>query len=475
MSFVKLGNDYINNGYTQVDNVFLLQYTPTASGTDVKIYLYGLALAAVGDESDNQIEKMALGLQLSEERIMEAYSYWEKEGLISISKTNPPNVKYLSVKNPLTKVVRFNTQKYSQFVEDVERLFPEKILNQNEYHVLMTLMENERIEPEAMLLIMRYCSDLKKTLSIPYVLAVASDWAKQGLVTNQQVDEHIKELENNSEAIRSLFKALGVKRNADIEDRQIYLKWNKIYELDAMLVAAKAIKRKGGIEKLDLYLAELQNARAFSAVEIKEYTKKKENLHSLAIEINKQLGAYYSDVNVIVDTYLVNWLAMGFEENALLKLAHFCFLRNIKTYDGLGQLVQAFYKKGILTEESIEQYISKQILMDEKIMKVFAACNYYGTISGKDRKFYQTWEEWGFNDEVIQYAAEANSDKTFPMQAINRLLNAMYTKNVYDLDGVRQFLEKSGRLTKPKEDFLRHEYTEEQLKNVFVDFGDGWE
>lgn len=477
MSFVRLGNEYIKNGYTQVDNIFLLQYLPDCDSLDAKIYLYGLALAGIGEESNNNIEKMALNLQISEERVLKGYKYWEEKGLVSISKTNPPIIKYLSVKYPLTKTIKLNTQKYSQFVEEVERLFPDKIFNENEYNAIMETMESGKMEPDAMLLIMQYCSDLKKNnASTPYILAVANDWIKKDLLTISEVDEHIKELENNSEAIKNIFKALGLKRSADLEDRQLYLKWKKIYELDAILVAAKSLKRKGGMEKLDKYIQELQNAKAFSAIEIKEYTNRKENLYNLAIDINKNLGAYYGNNEVIIETYITNWLNMGFEENALLKMAHFCFLRNIKSYDGLNQMVENFFKKGLLTEKNIENYISKQIIIDNKIRSVFDASNYFGTINFKDRKNYQTWIEWGFSEESIIFVAENNKDKTFPMQAISRVLSSLHSRNIHDYENIINELKVKHINTKidNNDDFMRHEYTEEQLKNVLVNVED-WE
>ncbi|MFA6867534.1 MAG: DnaD domain protein [Clostridia bacterium] len=477
MSFVRLGNEYIKNGYTQVDNIFMLQYLPNCDALDAKIYLFGLSLANIGEENDNQIEKMALSLHISEQRIMTGYQYWEDKGIIAISKTNPPNIKYLSVKYPLTKTIKLNTQKYSQFVEEVERLFPDKILNQNEYNSIMETIELSHLEPDAMLLIMQYCCDLKHSnASTPYILAVANDWIKQGLLTMNQVDEHIQKLENNSEAIKTIFKALGIKRIAELEDRQIYLKWQKIYELDAILVACKALKRKGGMEKLDKYLGELQNAQAFTANEIKEYSNKKDELFALAVGITKNLGTYYGNLEVVIDTYIINWLNRGFEENALLRLAKFCFIRNIKSYDGLNQMVEAFYKKGLLSEQSIENYIARQILLDSKIRAVFDASDYYGTINGKDRSNYQTWIEWGFSEETIIYVASGNKDKSFPMQATGRVLSSLHARDIHDYEQVTKNVENAtpskGKKDSKNDDFMRHEYTDEQLKSVLVNVED---
>lgn len=474
MAFVRLGSEYIKDGYTQVDNIFLLGYLPICDAIDVKIYLFGLILANMAEERDNQIEKMAISLQLSEERIMEGYNYWEKKGLVSISKTNPPAIKYLSVKHPLTPAVKFNTEKYAPFVEEAERLFPSKVFNQNEYNAFMELIETSRIELNAMLLIMQYCSDIKAgNATTPYILAVANNWIKEGLLTEKQVDAHIAELENNSETLRMIFKALGIKRNPELEDRQLYLHWsNQLnYNLDAVMVAARALKRKGGMEKLDKYIQELYRAKAFSAEEVAQYTKGKEDLYGLAINITKNLGTYYGDVEIIIETYITNWLNMGFESSALLKLAVLCFKSGYKNYENLDQMVNRFFKMGLLTESGIDGYINVQLAIDTKIKEIFDLCNYFGTISVKDRSNYKTWMEWDINEDIIKYVAVKYNDKPFPMQSINRTLSTLHAKGIKTLVEAEKELKNLNAGTQnTKDSFSQRQYTDEQIKSVLIDF-----
>ncbi|NLL56407.1 MAG: DnaD domain protein [Clostridiales bacterium] len=474
MAFVKLGSEYIKEGYTQVDNMFLLGYLPSCDALDVKIYLFGLAMANLADEGENQLEKMALSLQLSEERIIQSYRFWEKKGLVNISKTNPPSIKYLSVKHPMTPIVKFSTEKYASFVEEVERLFPKRILNSNEYNAFMELIESSKMEMNAMLLIMQYCSDLKGgAVSTPYILAVANAWIKQGLLTEKQVDEHIKELENNSEDIRLIFKALSVRRNATLEDRQMYLDWiNGLnYKLDAILVAAKALKRRGGMERLDRYLNELYKAKAFTAQEVAAYAKEKEEINNLAIDINKNLGLFYGNTEVIVETYIIPWLNMGFEREALTKIAKFCLMRGVRNYDGMEQLVNIFYKKGLLSQDAIDRYIASQIAIDDKIRKIYDACNYFGVINGRDRKNYKTWLEWGFEEDVMLFVASQFNNNPFPMQSINRTLASLHARDIKALSDVEKELTSTKKSSKkPQDTFSQREYTDEELRSVLVDF-----
>lgn len=479
MAFLNLSGDYIKAGFTSVDNVFLLSYLPYADALDVKIYLLGLAIASCGGE-ENSLQKMSLALHTDEERIVEGFRYWEEKGLVSLTKTAPFSVKYLSVKNPMRPVIKVNVEKYKVFCDEVARLFPERILTPNEYNEYFELMHENKMEINAMLLIMQYCKDLGGgKFSAPYILAVANDWVKQGLTTEKKVAEHIEELESNSEDLRQIFKALGIKRSPALDDRQLFLKWSAKwkYGLDSVLAAAKSLKKRGGMERLDETMEELFKAGAFSISEVAEYLNNKENLHILAVEISKILGTYYGSTDGLVESYITPWLNRGFEEEALKKIAKFCFLRNVKSFDGLGQMVDRFFKMGILSAQGIDAFVDKQLFIDEKIREIFEKINRFSMISNRDRECYKMWNEWGFSQEAILYVAEKNASQAFPIPAINKALASLRLKNAFTVEEISKIndgetVSKTAKVNETTDEYMKHEYTDEQLKSVLVNFDD---
>lgn len=473
MSFCKLSNDYIKDGHTPIDNIFLMKYMPTADDTFTKVYLYGLTLAFLGGE--NSMEKISLALKMPSEKILAAFKYWEEKGLVTITTSFPTGIMYHSAKNALPPIVKYNVKDYKTFVEEVSRLFPEKILSPNEITEYIELIRINKMEINAMLLIIKYCIDYKMgKVTSPYILAVASDWIKKGLTTEDAVNSHINSLEANSEAIRMIFHAIGLKREADIDDRQFFLKWTLEYgyNLDALLVAAKPQKRRGGMERLNRYVEELRNADAFTALEVAEFTKNKEKIYDLAINVVKNIGGYYASMDIVIDTYIVPWLAKGFTNEALLMIAKFCFLKNVRNLDGMNQMITRFFKLGLLDETSIDSYIEMQISIDKKIMAVFEKCNHMGLVSNRDREFYRTWMEWGFDDDMILFVAKLADKNPFPMQSINRNLALLHQKSVNTINDATNVLKEDNKYdtkeSKPSN------YSDEQLKNVLVDF-ETWE
>lgn len=475
MGFCNFGADFIKNGFTPVDNVFLEDYLPLADAVDVKVYLYGLHLASAGgDGADNSIQKVALMLKLSEERVLAAFRYWEEQGIVSVSKTHPASVTFRSVKKPLTPVIKYNAREYSTFVEEMTRLFPETVLTPNELNAYIEMLRTYKMEINAMLMTARYCMDVRGVASTPYILAVADNWARQGITTEAEVSKHIEELEQNSEDIRAIFKALGMRSLPDIEDRQLYLKWTKEYgyKMDAVLTASRSCKKKGGMRKLEAVIEELHNAGAVSAQEVAAYAADKESKRRLAEDVVAGIGSFYSNYDVVVETYIGPWLAKGFQPNALRSLAKLCFLRNIRTLDGVDGVADRFYKLGILTEEGVEGYITRQAALDGQIREVLEAAGSSQLISGRDREFYRTFVEiWGFPHETVLAAARRAAGKAFPMSEINRSLAMLKEHNISDAaeaEGFFESLSQKKPAASPRADYLKQNYTKEQLDSVFV-------
>lgn len=478
MGFCSFGSDFLKNGYTPVDNVFLDGYLPAADATDVKVYLYGLRLAYMGDLPENSIERVAFALRLSEERVIAAFRYWEEQGIVSIGKTHPVRIVYGSVRLPMTPVIKYNAREYSTFVEEMARLFPETVLLPNEINAYLEALRGYKMDINAMLMIVKYCIDSRGTASTPYILAVADNWARQGITTEAEVNAHIEELECNSEDIRAIFKTLGLRSLPTIEDRQLYLKWTKEYgyRMDAILTAARFCKRRG-IRRLEKFIEELRAAGVTTAQEVDTFAKSKESSRKLAEDIVSGIGTFYANLDIVVDTYILAWLAKGFEEDALRAVAKYCFLRNIRTLDGVQDIVERFYRLGILTAEGIESFIERQMSIDKQIKEVLETAGSAAHVTNRDREFYRTFAEvWGFPHDTILVAAAKARGKAFPMSEMNRTLALLKERGATDAAEAESLLnalaQPSSKSAAPRDDYQKQSYTKEQLDSVFVNPGE---
>ncbi len=96
MGLFSLSDKFASLGATAVDNQFLLEYMPNASGEAVKVYLYGL-LACTSQMQDMSVDQIAHDLGLSREYVLGAYRHWERVGLVERTGDNPLSFRYIPV------------------------------------------------------------------------------------------------------------------------------------------------------------------------------------------------------------------------------------------------------------------------------------------------------------------------------------------------------------------------------------------
>ena len=462
------------DGFTVIDNVFLNEFLPGATGEDVKVYLYGLNLCSNPNVEDNCLDTICKVLALTEEQVLKAFSYWQEMGLVQLVSTNPLEIKYLPIRAHSGSAKIRNKEKYSDFNKQMQMVISGRMLTPNEYNEYYSLIETYHFEPEALVMIARYCTSIKtNSIGYPYILAVARDFAKDGLKTQEAIDQKLMEQEQSSKEIKQVLDALGLKREADIDERNLYLKWTNSFGFThgVVVTIAKTLKKKGGFAKLDSMLSKYFEQKLFTLEEITDYSDKRETLFESAKTISRTLGLYYQNLENVVDTYISDWFNKGFENDTLAYISNYCFKQSIRTLDGMNTVVQKFYKLGLITTKSIEQYIGSILQADEKIKELLDKTGLVRAVSSYDRDFYKTWtENWGFSHEQVLMVADACVGKTNPISYLNKLLADLHEQGVSVTEDVAKALKSkpsSPATSQKKEDFIRHDYSKEELTAVW--------
>lgn len=470
MSFAKFSSDFLMETFTLVDNLFINEHLPYCDEKQIKVYLYGLYLCS-NPANDNSIAELCARLDMTESEIVSAYGYFEDMGLVQIVSKQPLEVKYLSLKRSMQTPKKYKSEKWNDFNVHLQQLFPERMLTPNEYNEYYMFMDESKIEQDAMLMIVQYCINLKgMSVRYPYVLTVARNWVADGVRTVSDVEDKLNEYDKQSGEMQKVLAALARKGGAELEEKQMLLKWTRSwgYELDAVLTAAKTLKGSKTFKKLDQKLDEFYRLSIFTSEEMLDYHAHREHLKDLAIAVNKNLGVYYESFEHEIEVYIVPWTAKGFEDDALKKIAHNCFVSNVRTLEGMNNVVEKFYKQGLLTADSIDEYISTQIALDGKIKKIIEKTGRSRSVTGTDREYYHTWSvTWGFDDDVILYAAEQAVGKTYPTPYINQLLSQFKSQNVTSVEQAKKFAPKSDNKSHEKT-FEEREYSHEELQSVIT-------
>ena len=459
-----------------LDSAFITEYLPVAESDAVKVYLLGLQLCTTKDDSKNNIESMAETLGFSEERVVYAFEYWQNLGLVQIIAKDPLEVRFLSVDANAGNLKKYKTDKYHDFNVMLQSILCGREVLPNEFNEYYYFLESRHFEPEAFLCVVKYCTTLKgEKVKYPYILAVARSFAEDGITTEKAVNEKLTELESVSGELKQILKNLGILREADPDERKLYIKWTKAFGFEPSVIMFVAKNLKGqGVAKLDATLLKYYQSKLLSIPEIENYTSSAEENMLLAKEITRTIGVYYQNLDNVIETYIAEWQRMGFSKETLLQIANDCFRKSIRTLEGMHGVVQKFYKLGLVSNDAIAQYTSSVAGVDKQIAEILEVCGLVRGVNSWDRDFYRTWTySWDLSNDIILEAAKVAKNKQQPMAYLNKILSEIYNAKATNLADAKQYLTKAGANgATEKPQMLSHTYTNEELSALFDNLDD---
>lgn len=479
MAFCEYSTEYIASSKTEVDNIFINDYLPYAEAQFVKVYLYGLYKCNDASSADNSLDKFAKQLNMSEEDVLGAFEYWEEQGLVKIIKAKPIFIRYIPLRNVISSTKLYNKDKYESFNKQAEEIFKgHRTFTPNEYFEYYDFLERYHMEQEALLMIMRYCVESKaRGVGYHYILTVARNWASEGLLTADAVENRIMGLEEKTPYITTLFKTVGISRRPYIEENSLLNKWLVDYgfNLDVVLYIAKFLKKKNrfSMERLDTNLTKYYQMKCMSIMEIEEHEKNKNKKYDLAKSINRGLGVYYDSLDNEIDTYITDWLNLGFDENALIETASYCFTHNIRSLEGMNKTVKKFFKFGLLTVDALHTHLNILCAEDEEIKKILQSLGIDREVGYLDRENYKTWTKtWETPIELIDYASTLAKGKDGPLKYLSRILSDWHTKGIKTIDEAKKttIIPNINSMYKP--DFAGKSYSKEQINALFQSIED---
>ena len=474
MSLCRYSTEFISSNKTTIDNSFINDFMLNAPEKCVKVYLYGLYKCNNPESLDNNVEDMAKALNYSVEDVVSAFMYWEDLNLVQIITKEPMEVRFLPIKTGSTQLKKFNTQKYKSFNIQAQEILQGRMITPAEYQEYYYLIETKHIEPDALIMIIKYCVSLKNAnISSSYILTVAKNWIFDGILTCDDVEERLKELERNSDDVQAVLKALGIKRSATEEEYSLYLDWKDELKmpLEIILYLAKKAKSKGaGFKKLDTYVSKCYSLRLESVTEIKDYYNQLDLMYEIAKDVCKNLGVRYDNLEVVVDNYIAKWLNLGFDQESIVKLANYCFRLSIKTLEGMDSKVNNMYKLGLVTSSSIDNHLSDLAKFDDKIKEILDQLGIERNVTSSDRNMYRTWiVNWEMDEELIAYAVSISAGVNAPMQYLNKILAQYFSGNIKTVDEAKKLSKPSTSKNKNSCDNAKGvQYSKEELNSLIT-------
>ena len=187
--------------YTQIPNIFIDEYMSRAHGAFVKVYLALLRLMSRPD-IELTINTIADMLDLTDNDVIRAINYWEKNSLLDVKRTKTGAIYDIGILNPASDKIPSNINFVISYPDSIDsetinsvsseedfkwltgiiEKYMERTLSSTDVDLLIYLYETLHFSTDLILHLYEYCIEKGKK-SPSYIQKVALNWAQKGVKT----------------------------------------------------------------------------------------------------------------------------------------------------------------------------------------------------------------------------------------------------------------------------------------------------
>jgi len=263
--------DAARHEITPVDNGFITEYLPHADGLQLQVYLYGL-MQCFHPAMDGSI---ADALGVTEQQVVDAFCYWQTQGLVRIVSDSPLCVEYAAM-HALRPEGSALPQKYGSLVEKLNTLTAPRQFGMRELRHVYDWIEIYGLDEGAVLLLVSHCMDKKgRRVNINYMSSVAQSWAEEGILSFAAAQAAIEAYTLKRHGATAILRQWNKRRTPTKAEMELYEKWTGTWGFTDDAIAA-ALPRLGSpsFQYLDELLEDMHKQSLTSAAEIHEDNEK---------------------------------------------------------------------------------------------------------------------------------------------------------------------------------------------------------
>ncbi len=448
---------------TPVDNQFIQEYLPAASGDAVRVYLYGL-MRCYHPDLEMSPAQMARDLNLSEGEILSAFRYWERRGLVERIGDNPVMFRFISVrKKSMGGEGVVIDPGYEAFVDSVYDIFGhERRLHGGEIRQCYEWVEDLKLPPEAVIMLLKHMEKKRgRNFSIQSADQVARQMADERIETVEAAEEFLSRDQAEYDGTRAVLKRLGRRNNPSEDQVALYRKWTREWGFTpeaVMEACADTAKGDPTMGYLDGILRNMY-ARKDSGSQMDETAIGKARAE--AEEARKMLKAAGAGA---LDDEKLSWyrtLRKEYSEEMILLAARESKGQPLETVEGM---LASWTAKGIGTPAQARVYI-REFRDQSRLMRDLRGL--WGldySLGPQDREKIAAWEkQLGFTPEQILHAAPVAAGTAKPLLYLNKVLEdyarqGIRTPEQMDLD--RKNRQKQKPAEKPAKQVIAQQYAQ---------------
>ena len=338
------------SGVTAVENSFITDYMPKASGEHVKVYIFGLMRCMSAED---------IPCPFTDEELAEAYSYWQSTGLVRVISSDPLSVEYLT---PERETHSSMPRKYASLISRLSEIAGTRVFSGHELSEIYDWIEVYRFDEETAVLCVKDVISRRGARARLYQMnSEAKLWADNGVVSIEDAEAFIARRDARSAGAQRILSRWQLRRAATDDELSLYAKWTEQWGfaesvvLDACAECTSA--QKPSFAYLDTVLETQKLEGALTPEAAAERRRELDATAELARLLLARCGIKRAPARSQITEVSV-WRG-GFRMDAeLLFLAADASFGMTHPWANLKKLVEAWHKDGVSTLAAAKEYIN---------------------------------------------------------------------------------------------------------------------
>ncbi len=417
---------------TPIENLFLLEYLPTAPEDFLRVYLYARMLS-LHPELGGDLGSMAKALRIEEDTVYDAFSYWERQGLVRRLTDRPPTYEMLPLRAEGAAAcapMERDYYEYREFNAALQTLFGSNLLHPQEYRTANDWLNILGFEQEAVLRMVEH--ELKRSRSkkpdrlFKKLNKQAAVWADRGVRTAADVEREIAFDEQIFQTAQAVMKQFAINRQPTVNELECVRRWIREwnYTLEEILDACKETTKSRAPSFA--YLDAILKSRRSGEGELREGL----------VEVLRELDAPNAQPTPDQLRSYGALLSAGFEPATIKLAAIQCHRKKKNRFEELEWMLGKWRELQLFTLEAAESYVRDMQRKTAEVRILLERCGLERRPMMDDLAMYEAWSGQ-YPAELIGYAADCARGMQLPMRYIDRLLGEWHKSGVTTVDAAR--------------------------------------
>ncbi len=419
---------------TSIENMFILEYLPSAPEGFLKPYLYARMLAC-HPELDGGAQDIARALRMDAETVERAFLYWEQQGLMQKMSDNPPEYQIRPVRlaaadaTPAAEAPGHSER--LNYIAELQALFgSDDLLHPAEYRYADDWLNVLGMDRDAAVFVVKRekeTSKAKKAASVfrkaDKTMTSLADRGARSLAEVQRLLEFDGGVRGMAEAV---LKRLSIFRSPTEDELKLVRKWAgewKLTEAEVLAACEKTVKsRNPSLAYLDTVLDgdRRGDAEYFDAVK----------------RVLEQIGSHETPTPEQLRMY-AEWRKQGFDAEVVeLAAIQVSKRKRSHTFGELEQMLSTWRQEGLFQRADAEEYVQKNSLLRDGVCRLLRRAGSEASPTLADIRMLEAWQA-AYPAELIDFAADCARNRKAPMEYMQRLLADWESAGARDVEAAR--------------------------------------